>query len=86
MSGQIIEGKRTLIEYEGHEFELPQGHTVLLVASLNTPAEGSSFKVRECELRDDAVVLHLGEKEGDHGLGTYDDKAPELHGYTFPPD
>ena len=84
MAGEIVEGRRTLIERDGHEHELRQGHRVSLSVGLSTGSEGSTFAVQGVELRDDdAVVLHLGENRGNHGLGTYGDRS-EVRGYQFP--
>ena len=84
MASEIIEGKRTLIERDGQEFELPRGHSANLTVGLSTPSEGSSFAVREIEIRDDAVVLHLREELGAHGLGSFGDVPAETRGYGFP--
>ena len=94
MTGEIVEGKRTLIEHNGEEFELPYQHTVELQkqvnetwVSLNTPQSGSLFAVRELEERDEAVVIHLGSELGRHGppgTGRIGDPLPEARGYPFP--
>jgi hypothetical protein len=92
VAGEIIEGKKTLIEHNGNEFELPDQHTVELQkrddgatwVSLNTPQSGSLFVVREREERDDAVVLHLADELGRHGPPAVGDMIPEATGYPFP--
>jgi hypothetical protein len=86
VAGEIVEGKRTLIEHNGREFELARGHSAELTVGLSTPSEGSSFGVRKLEIRDDAVVLHLGKKAGDHGLGSFGNAPGEIRGYPFPSD
>jgi len=95
-TGEIAEGKRTLIERNGKEFELPDQHTARLIVavdesgkqwvSLNTPGEGSLFAVDTVEERGDAVVIHLGAELGRHGLGSFGDRASEPRGYPFPND
>jgi hypothetical protein len=99
MAGEIVTGKRTLIERHGKEFELPHGHTAYLTGAvdqsgrqwvtLGTPGEGSLFEVDQLEERgDDAVVVHLGAELGQHGLAYFvgeQHKAPkEFRGYPFP--
>jgi hypothetical protein len=86
VAGEIVEGKRTLIERDGQEFELSPGHSARLTVGLSTPSEGSSFGIRRLEIRDDAVVLHLREKAGDHGLGSFGNVSSEIHGYPFSSD
>src|SRR5688572_7294267 len=95
MAGEIIEGKRTLIEHQGREFELPHQHTVELKeveldegnqtwVNLATPLEGSTFYLRDLEERDDEVVVHLGSEIGHHGPPGMGEKIPEARGYPFP--
>lgn len=73
MADEIVDGKRTLIERDGQEFELPRGQSAKLTLGLSALSEGSTFGVRTIEIRNDAIVLHVGENVADHGVG-----------YTFP--
>lgn len=94
MVREIAPGKRTLIERDGTEFELPYQHSVELHprddgawVSLNTPMSGSLFVLRDLEERPDAVVVHLGAELGRHGppgVGRPGDPSPEASGYPFP--
>jgi hypothetical protein len=67
MVGELREGMRTLIERDGQEFELPQGHTIDIYrgqatyVALDAPGGGGSiFTVPgQLEERADAVVVHL---------------------------
>lgn len=98
VAGEIIERKRTLIERNGKEFELPKGHRVELIepvddslgklwVTLNTPGEGSLFSV-DVEVRDAAVVLHLRNELGRHGPAGWgrEEPPPRIRGYPFPSD
>jgi hypothetical protein len=81
----------TLIEREGHEFELPRGHTLDLFrggvtyAVLGCPgAGGSLFTVHEIEQRGDALVVRLADEVGRSGPAAFGDVVPEPTGYPFP--
>jgi hypothetical protein len=94
----VTEAKRTLIEHNGHEFELPYQHTLELKdvdvgegrtetwVNLNAPMQGSTFHLREREERDDGtVVIHLGGEIGRHGPPSVGEGPPiDLRGYPFP--
>ena len=80
----------TLIDREGHEFELPRGHTLDLFRGgvtytvLGCPgAGGSLFTVREIEQRGDALVVRLSGEVGRSGLRR-SRRVPEPTGYPFP--
>jgi len=92
--GEIVEGKRTLINNSA-EFELPFQRKVVLEevpledrtetwVNLSTPLEGSTFHLRELEERDEAVVVHLGSEIGRHGPPGMGEQVPEARGYPFP--
>ena len=97
MASEIMQGKRTLIERNGTEFELPYQHRVELIepldeslaklwATLSTPGEGSLFSV-DLEEREDSVVLHLRNELGRHGPPYWGEgRGPEARGYPFPDD
>jgi hypothetical protein len=88
MSGEIVAGKRTLIERDGREFELPNRHEVELsdgdeqgrFVSLRAFAQGSTFRLAELEERGDRVIVHLGEEVGRTGPTGVD----KIIGYPFP--
>ena len=93
MVGEVRLGKRTIVEHEGREFELPEQHRIEMYAgkdaretyvSLSTPGEGSLFRLRDLEQRDDAVVVHLGEWMGSSGPASFGFKVAEPTGYPFP--
>lgn len=83
---------RTLIERDGQEFELPQGHTIDIYrgqatyVALDAPGGGGSiFTVRgQLEERADAVVVHLGDEMGRSGPAVFGDFVPEATGYPLP--
>jgi hypothetical protein len=97
VAGELVEGKRTLIERNGKEFELPYQHRVELIeplddklgelwVTLNTPGEGSLFSV-EIEEREDSVVVHLRNELGRHGPAYWGGEQPQrIRGYPFPED
>jgi hypothetical protein len=88
MSGEVIAGKRTLIERDGREFELPYRHEIEVsggeeqgrLVSLRALLQGSTFQLAELEVRDDSVIVHLGEEKGRHGPPGVN----EIIGYPFP--
>ena len=91
MSREIVEGKRTLIEGNGVEFELPDRHGLELIepmddslgkqwVTLNTPGEGSLFSV-DLEEGEDAVVVHLQRELGRHGRATWGNERDRVRGY-----
>jgi hypothetical protein len=92
--GERTEGKITLVERDGREFELPDGHSIDLYAgrageatyvALNAPGVGGSiFSVRAVEERRGAVVVHLGDWMGSSGPAGFGDRVPEPTGYPFP--
>jgi len=95
VTDEIRPGKRTLIEHNGREFDLPSRHTATLYrgrngpetyVALNTLQMGSIFLLRNLEERDDAVVVHLGDEMGRHGPGAFGDAVREPLGYPFPSD
>ena len=95
VAGEIVEGKRTFIKHNGHEFELPEQHTAELgelrgtqTISLDTPGSGGIYWVRGIDETDDRVIVH-GDPEAAmaHGPGgSVADGAPipEVVGYPFP--
>jgi hypothetical protein len=94
MASELVEGKRTLIERNGDEFELPYQHRMRLLESvgeeaaetwisLSTPGDGSLFRVRDIEERDNEVVVHLGSELARHSIGT-GPVIRETRGYPFP--
>jgi hypothetical protein len=82
---------RTIIERDGREFELPDGHTLDIFtgsttyASLDAPLVGGSlYTVREMEERGGDLVVHLGDSMGESGPGSWGNVVAEPTGYPFP--
>jgi hypothetical protein len=88
MTGEIIEGKRTLIERDGREFELPFRHEVELTngdeqsrfVHLRAGVQGSTYRLGDVEQHEDRVIVHLGDWIGHHGPPGKD----AVVGYPFP--
>lgn len=82
---------RTVVVRNGHEFELPERHTIRLFEGdgtfvvLDAPGGGGSlFAVSEVQEREDAIVVRLGDEIGKHGHARAGDVVPEVTGYPFP--
>lgn len=94
MAGEIVEGKRTFIERNGHEFELPDQHTADLepydgaqTIALHTPGAGGTYWVRSVDEEADRVVVHVGDpliETGQAGAAGEGQPLPEVTGYPFP--
>lgn len=87
---------RAIIQHDGREFELPEGHSIELWAGKNGPATyvalgipggGSSlFRVEGIDERDDATVVRLGSLEGETPPGQWGVGPFGPAGYAFPDD
>jgi hypothetical protein len=91
MTGELQEGRRTLIVRDGEEFEPPEPHTISLYEGdgtyvvLDAPGGGGSlFAVDEIQERGDAIVVRLGDEIGRQGYASAGDVVPEVIGYPFP--
>ena len=87
MERRLVPGKRTFIVWQGHEFELPEGHSAMWVGQGRTfvllsdgAAAGGAYWVAGVEHEPDRVRVELsGELEaGGLERGTFD------AGYPFP--
>jgi hypothetical protein len=88
VADEFVPGKRTFLERDGVEFELPEGHQVELIGdeyvslSAGQAAGSGVYRLNRCEQDESRVLVHVGDEKG--AVPAVANPLPHARGYPFP--